>query len=339
MGQAGPNYQFALKSNKSNVIKHEIISLYLYKIMNHRSAALILCLFILGIILLCLRDEGDVQIQLHLSKSVEIALPVRQRKRKLQGKLLFVHVGKTGGSTVEKFLTENRIRHQSVHTRSLSAKQCLRLHLGSPYKCTKEELHWKANERSVIVSVRDPLRRLISAFNWRHTVGGGVKDKSFAKSHRPLAFKFEVSLYKCFDSVNDFAEALGEENNLTRCGSIARSVFDQTNPSSSTHMSQGYLFYIGKEMLEYMVSHQFRIYLVRQESLTSDLHGLEDWLSTPLRTLRIKHERSDYPRKNDTYVSEKGLQNLKKFLQPEYDFLRQLENVSDNPTTLSQNTV
>jgi hypothetical protein len=69
-----------------------------------------------------------------------------------------------------------------------------------------------------IVSTRDPVSRTISAFNWRHTIGGGGDDKGSGPSPT------ELELYNdCFPElpggVSHFAEALGEQ---TRCGWLAR---------------------------------------------------------------------------------------------------------------------
>ena len=118
--------------------------------------------------------------------------------------LQFVHVGKTGGSTLDLLLQANNILNYQHHV-SLSSWP-------DPEKVMSD----RCPNRRWLVSTRDPINRTISAFNWRSPDGGGAPPDR----HRwPGSYDFEMSLYKCFPKVNDFAEALNDTSN---CGTIAR---------------------------------------------------------------------------------------------------------------------
>ena len=62
--------------------------------------------------------------------------------------VLFVHVGKTCGGTIAAELQKNRVAYHEVHLDKLD----------------RETL---AQYKHIIVSARDPVERVVSAFNWR----------------------------------------------------------------------------------------------------------------------------------------------------------------------------
>ena len=71
----------------------------------------------------------------------------------------------------------------------------------------------------VIVTARDPIDRLISAFNWRHPSNPQIHNNPFGGRADPE----EAKLYHCFDSVHAFAEALDSRNTST-CAELARTM-------------------------------------------------------------------------------------------------------------------
>ena len=295
----------------------------------------LLLLFVLRDVLnapVILEIETTSKQALSLSTPAELRTePVNYLKRVL----LFVHVGKTGGTTVEDFLVANNIKHVAIHTKPLSSKICKLKHVFGEKKCERFEDRWKTLTDKVVVSVRDPIKRVISAFNWRHTNGGGVKDKSFSRKHYPDAYRFDINLYECFASINDFAEALfppdgGIRNATGRCEHLAHKALELNNTFYGPHLSQGYRFYMGEDVLDYMKADNRSIYLIHQESMQEDLLGIGEFLNVRLRSPKISQRRSAYKRKNDKYISEWGMKNLRKVLQPEYEFLRHLEEASVN---------
>ena len=62
--------------------------------------------------------------------------------------VLFVHVGKTCGGTIAAELRKNRVAYHEVHLDKVDGEKL-------------------AKYKRVIVSARDPVDRVVSAFNWR----------------------------------------------------------------------------------------------------------------------------------------------------------------------------
>lgn len=63
-------------------------------------------------------------------------------------RILFVHIGKTAGSTIGILLKKNNIAFSSIHVHSVRTQSA-------------------SIARYIIIPVRDPISRLTSAFNWR----------------------------------------------------------------------------------------------------------------------------------------------------------------------------
>ena len=133
--------------------------------------------------------------------------------------LELVHVGKTGGSTVRFFLRQNELDFLDFHE-----------------KPPVDSAHAEFFDRWV-VTVRDPVDRAVSAFNWRHPCGGGGSKLDHASQDER---DFEARLYGCFEHVRDFANALEDE---TDCGAVARESL--VSPNLSHHMGKGLHYYIG----------------------------------------------------------------------------------------------
>ena len=150
-------------------------------------------------------------------------------------RLVFLHVGKTGGT---------------------SAIQALNMAKGKNYvkNCTLpitvSEVHMDRPDKTVldsgfpVMSVRDPIARVVSAFNYRHPArGGNVHHKALPGA--PDADPLEVELYSCFDHVNSFAEALTD---ATHCGDVARRAFtccDVREMPLYIFFGQGLEYYMG----------------------------------------------------------------------------------------------
>ena len=98
---------------------------------------------------------------------------------------IFLHVGKTGGSTISRALK---------HATSFSFSE---YHVCSP---TKEEI----GEKRVLFSIRDPISRSFSVWQWRK-YWCTVKN---ARCDDPN----EQKLFECFPTFSDFLEAKGKPN-------------------------------------------------------------------------------------------------------------------------------
>ena len=89
-----------------------------------------------------------------------------------RGSVLFIHIGKAGGGSVLHLLNKAHVASDQVHTRPV------------PYIAI-------ASHARIVVCNRDPVDRLVSAYNW-----GLTKQQQWAKE-----------LHSCFD-VNQFAVEL-----------------------------------------------------------------------------------------------------------------------------------
>jgi len=197
----------------------------------------------------------------------------------------FVHVGKCAGSSIGE-----AIRGQAP---------CDEIHLQKIQTCDAKE------KRKWIVSVRDPLARAVSAFNW-----------GFPADTFPME-----SFYKCFKTVNEFAEALHDEG---WCGISARRAIEK--PILSEHLGKGFHYYFDED-LECVLAQD--LYLIRTETLMEDLKDVFGRLGWELPTT-VLHIHGKYTLQNMTYLSSKGRQLLQDALKPDYEVLRELERAAKN---------
>ena len=317
-------------SSPASFIKEEttITTMDCYR-NEERKTTVVTCLLILGLTCLVVlpsfqitHPEEKVEVRYKFSSFVRV-----QAKPQNHGRMMFVHVGKTGGSTVEQFLKANEIRFFMVHQKPLGFQTCRSTGYSRLSSCTSWAKRWRKNLRVVVVSVRDPLKRLVSAFNWRNPNGGGVTHNKYVRKYWPEVDRFEKELYECFDSINELAESLDLD---TPCGKHARKAVMFRPTFYGTHMTQGYEFYFGSGVLESLVRNNITLYLVHQETMAQDLEGIQKLIAKPLIQHSVLRERSTYAKKNDTLISNDGLRKLAPFLQSEYDMLAKLESVSVN---------
>mmetsp|Transcript_14381 Transcript_14381/g.45278 ORF Transcript_14381/g.45278 Transcript_14381/m.45278 type:complete len:240 (-) Transcript_14381:42-761(-) len=212
--------------------------------------------------------------------------------------LQFVHVGKTGGTSVLYWLRSNKIRHNQTHYHQV--RHC----------------HAKHQDKWMI-TIRDPIDRVISAFNWR-------SPRNAVKQRRTTHKGIEKELYDCFRVVNDFAEALDDN---TGCGNTARKAFQ--NPVA--HIGRGVAWYLQDDLGCILQQQPF---LVRTDTLMNDLHEAAAWLHLRSANMQIPHTLSKYSVRNQTFLSRAGRKNLRKWTQHDNDVIAMLEVSAENRRTL-----
>jgi len=217
----------------------------------------------------------------------------------LGNRVHFVHVGKAGGGTVRSAM-------------SLLC-QCI------PMQVHMRPVHSNETHTSLIVSVRDPVERVLSSFNWRHpTRGGLVRCPAYSSCADPR----ENNLYTCFDNVNDFAESLDRSN---FCGYVARRALTD----GVGHVGKGVKYYF-EEILPLLPNMMFT--LVNTDSFYKDLRCALLWLGFPAEAvdaLKFDDKHSTYPSNNETTLSSKGHRNLESFLIDEYFIYHELYKYAD----------
>ena len=133
----------------------------------------------------------------------------------------------------------------------------------------------------MLITVRDPVDRAVSAFEFRHPTRGENAVR-FPRSD------FELRLYKCYDSVRDWVGGLGATG---ECGDLARAAINPTDRVAhgrSSQLDKGLVYYLDAlrdllPTLEYT--------LVWQEQLEDDARRALRWLGWPARR-RGSHRRT-----------------------------------------------
>ena len=218
-----------------------------------------------------------------------------------------IHVGKCAGWTVRNTLRNYNITVWEYHMRQ-------------PEFSDLEKL-------KTAITTRDPVDRAVSAFNWRHPSNPQIHNNPFGDSADPE----ESKLYRCFDSVHAFAEALDSQNTTT-CAELARTML--TGPKSK----RGLWSLIGDDTRWYLerVMSQLRqgeidFTLTRVANLDADINYAVQWITDTPETQSVEiasvHD-DDYPKKYDTDLSTAGRRLLRAALQSEYDLLEELDKLA-----------
>ena len=231
---------------------------------------------------------------------------MRNRICKDGGCVTFLHVGKTAGSTVRDVLSG---------LRSLKGGRCTRV----------KEVHSEVPRvlgPKIVMSARDPIDRIVSAFNYRHPSRGFQNIHNKPSPGNPHADPHEVAIYKCFQHVNELAEALSGEGH---CADVARQSFKVQGyvQYKVQFFAQGYEFYAGSGGIDSFVRHNFT--LTHVDTLRDDIAKIARWLGCAPPPATLPHVRSKYESKHDTHLSVSGRQNLLDILQDEYRALAHLE--------------
>jgi hypothetical protein len=182
-----------------------------------------------------------------------------------------IHIGKCGGSTIEKILTKNNIEFNKIHiTKPIFNKK---------YK--------------YLITIRNPIDRFISAFNWRYKLV--VLDK--IQENRFEGEKDTLIKYGC---VNNLAE------NITS--------FD-INKSYIHHIYEDINFYLddflGKCKKENIIG------ILTQEDLQHDIKQIFNICDT---NIHINQNNTII----NKYISSQGYDLLKNYLYKDYECINKL---------------
>jgi hypothetical protein len=186
--------------------------------------------------------------------------------------------------------------------------------------------------KDVVIVLRDPIQRVISAYNTAACkedveVTDEKECKRTPKHEQFQRFGFKkLSLLECFPNVTVFANGLDDN---TECGHLAREVLrnNETHPGSSRgdHVGMGNCFYLGG--LSSALMHK-RIHLVETRSCDADIAKIPAWLG-------LKHPLIEQP---PTHVggfphhldkpSAEGMERLRRYLAHEYAFHDELKRLA-----------
>jgi len=251
----------------------------------------------------------------------------------LRANLAFIHIGKTGGSTLS-FSLRNSC-HSFVPKPCPSGKKNLSnesyASLLTTYYHKPDFTNGKLSKHSYefyILSVRDPLLRTFSAFLYEHP------ENRIAASYPSGAYNF----YECFPTLEIFASYFGNDmpahdkiTNTEDCAHLADKVFTENSRRS-------HLFWNYENILSVMkkggYDNSVDILVVRNEFkwedwITTNVWlGQEGFIATHPRV--IERNSQEYNMTVTKYISKAGRENICRALKKEYSIYLQLLKNSAN---------
>ena len=232
--------------------------------------------------------------------------------------VLFVHVGKTCGGTIAAELRKNRVAYHEVHLDKLD----------------RETL---AQYKHIIVSARDPVERVVSAFNWRSPHACRERKGECTPPRAVDKYDGERGLYNCFADVQHFVDAVtgGSKVTTLTCHMLAHSFFYGVGVGAGggSHIGKGLSWYIGPVLHE-LLRRESDLWVVRAEACEHDLEGGIRWLRGD-DTLDVLRSGWVHPARNttdetSTTINSSSRKNLQRRLEAEYQILQLALDASVN---------
>lgn len=208
------------------------------------------------------------------------------RFRDARDELVYIHVGKCGGTS----LGESIMRSQFLHDRFASISK---VHFEKP-PILKRSYY--------LLVLRNPISRAISAFNWRYKL---VVEDKIQKDR----FVGEYEILSRYGSLNSLAEQLYVNDALDPI------VAD--NFRSIAHLNEDISFYLS-ELLDHIAPEQFFAVLTT-EFLAQEI---DNYLK--VKDVKRINEHAPNVQQVKMELSQTGRGNLKKFLHKDYDVVRRL---------------
>ena len=216
----------------------------------------------------------------------------RQVEQINKRKVLYVHVGKTGGETIHRHYLNNlaNLHSQQLHVHALDHQMI-------------------QDFKPIIISMRNPVDRLISAYRWSHPLIEGSRAYTMKQEMNPF--------YKCCPTLRKFGEVLFESNR-TACGVIARSQSLRT-VNYKNHINLDLCAYVGGEgIVSSLEKKKWRVFIINTESLESDFNHTASIMKW---TVQFKTNSSNYfghslkRQSNEEVVSDLTRQKFRKYLE------------------------
>ena len=208
--------------------------------------------------------------------------------------IYIIHIGKCGGGSLR----------QELKNKDFKACHC---------HCKKPMIEEKFK---YIILIRDPINRFISAFNWklfRCTTKVGANLEEFKK--KKIYNINEIEGYKYWNDINNFAENLYDKN-----GNINDMALKLIENSNHLHFDINYYL---EEILPFFNRNNCDI--IRYEYYHDDVNKVFNIES-------ISSKSHFYTKPYNKYISDKGIQNLRKFLEKDYNCFHKLrkKNIINN---------
>lgn len=223
----------------------------------------------------------------------------------------FIHIGKTGGTTLDTILSKHLEQYKTYH-------------LTKNYN----------NEEKYIIWIRNPISRFVSAFNHASSVinsGLEMTDYNLTNSLSPLRMinkKKGIQKYiyseaydnqiKLFDSANDLAESLTSSDFKRKEEAV------KLMNMKEEHLFKGIGWYLNNG--NFIINRHSRILFIGcQEYMSNDIKRLSEKLGLNLET-DIKLRENVYVDSSMKYLSQKAIDNIKDWYKDtDYKALVQIE--------------
>ncbi len=230
---------------------------------------------------------GDKETSLLLANDdSRVILPTNSR-------IYFIHVGKTGGVTMQTIFRtipksgtiscrmnktlydedDSTCYHPQANESQLSRHILTHFHMqnGEPNR-TEEENKWLLNNTNVfLISVRDPIDRLISMYNYHRNMNYQILAQK--RRIRPNSVWF----FNCFaeeEGLDEVVSTLKKESRVTeQCKQIGLEVLLGRNFKGGAHFKLGYQYYKRYTMDAHPTTHAVAV--IRMEHMFDDISQLD----------------------------------------------------------------
>ena len=261
--------------------------------------------------------------------------------------LLFIHVGKTCGDTVISALDKNSMKIKSIDEHSgRDAYDMVHVH---PVRAEVV-----ASMDNILITMRDPVDRLISAYNNAACLAEGVNrdicERTPTKQRNPnvSAMRRPGSgplwnykdpwirdlripelggfVMQCFPNVTVFADHIDDD---TACGRIARDMIGPDRADAGvSHVGRGNCYYMGG-ILQWLPGK--RIHIVNTEDCEEGIRRIPKWLGLQGKYSRFEKGESihqgEFPHHYDQ-VSPAGRKRLERHLRHEYALRDEIRRIA-----------
>lgn len=253
----------------------------------------------------------------------------------------FIHMGKTGGSSLSLLLQNGCHSFMPKPCRVVPLETKVSKLVGTYYHVPDFGLIPQGKHTFYIITLRDPLARSISAFTYEHL--DNVKARGETMS--PLAEEAKTEAKKCFPTLETFVEYIGNDVDIydyphhrsqivsENCTSLARAVIN------GKVRRFNHFFFPFKKIRSFIPDEKPFIFVTRQEHLWYDWRKINYLLGQTGDMLIPADDTNarDLSKMNQPVtreLSKTGSARLCKALQKEYDgyikILQEAINLSDS---------